>query len=157
MESINKKRVSILASFAILTISLLSFSVRPGTDKIEIFLNNRLIVEQYISSSTSAKFLTLHQNNYNDKISVHYSHCGIIGKARKIVARDPNNKKLKEWTFANASTGNRNMSWPVKEIMDLQNGSDRATVKLYYFAAELPEGRLLATVVRGDNNYTKVQ
>jgi hypothetical protein len=155
MQTNNKLRHIGIAGISMAAIFLLSFIAEPGGDRIEIFLNDRLVVEQFVSQSSTAKSLALGQQNYGDRISVLYSHCGNVGKERKIVARDANNKFLKHWKFANASNGTKTMTWAAREILDLQSGSDRATIKLYYSSAELPEGRLVATVVRAKNYATQ--
>lgn len=132
---------------------LLSFLTAPGGDKYEIYLNNKLVLEQYVSLRTPGKYLTLHQANYNDRIDIMYSHCGTIGKDRTIVLKDGQNKILKKWTFENGSGAN--MSWKVSDIMDLQKGREKAVLKLYYSSRELPEGRLLAAVVQGNVSYVR--
>lgn len=136
----------------ILCTGLSSFLASPGGDKYEIYLNNKLVLEQYVSMRTPVKYLTLHQANYNDRIDVMYSHCGTIGKNRIIVLKD-GNKILKKWVFEEGSGAT--MSWKVSDIMDLQKGREKAALKLYYSSRELPDGRLLATVVQGNVSYVK--
>jgi hypothetical protein len=151
MQMINRKFPA--AALLGICAMLFSFSSLPGADKFEIYLNNKLILEQYVSSTAGPKYLTLHRTNYNDKIDVFYNHCGHSGKNRTILLKDSDNKVIKKWEFADAATGNNNMSWKVKEIMDLQNGKDRSTLRLFYQSKEIPEGRLLATIVTGNSNY----
>lgn len=157
MQTIIKKSAVITILLAICSTALLAFSPAPGGDKFEIFLNNKLVMEQYISQTTSAKFLTLDQRHYNDKIDVYYSHCGKTGTGRTITLTDGQNKVIKKWGFANATGSNKAMSWKVKEIMDLQKGKDRATLRLVYFSRELPAGRLLASVVTGHSQYASLK
>jgi hypothetical protein len=149
----NKKPMAIAIA---LCASLLSFISIPGGDKFEVYLNNKMILEHFVTQRT-AQYLTLHQSNYNDRIDIYYSHCGKIGTSRYIVIKDEQDKVLKQWQFPNATAENRNMTWKVKEIMDLQKGKDRRSFKLYYISREIPGGKLLATVVMANSSYTKVQ
>jgi hypothetical protein len=156
MQTINKKPIATAGVLLAVCATLLSFSSLPGADKFEIYLNNKLVLEHFVTQTTNVQYLTLHQSNYNDKIDIQYSHCGVSGKDRKIIIRDGQNKVLKTWQFDNAKGSENKMSWKVNEIMDLKKGKERASFKLYYSSRELPEGRLLATVVMGTSNYAKL-
>jgi hypothetical protein len=156
MRPMQKKSFLVTAVAALIGFALVSFKA-PGGDKFEIYLNKTLVMEHYIhSSSANMKYLTLHPGNYTNTIEVYYSHCGQTGTKRSIVLKDLKNKTLKKWDFADAGSGSRNMTWKVKEIMDLLKG-DNSTLKLYYTSKELPEGRMLATVVTGKTSYTSLQ
>lgn len=155
MKPISKK--FLVTAIAGISILLMSFSSFPGGDKFEIYINNKLILEQYVAMKTGPKFLTLHASNYNDKIEVFYSHCGKTGTDRKIVIRDANNKIIRKWEFANATNGNNIMSWKVREIMDLQNRKDHQDLRLFYQSNEIPQERLLATIVMANRSYAKAQ
>lgn len=156
MRPIQKKSLLVTAIAVLASFALVSFKA-PGGDKFEIYLNKKLVMEHYVhSSSATMKYLTLHPGNYNNTIEVCYSHCGTVGTSRSIILKDAQNKTLKKWDFADAGSGSKNMSWKVKEIMDFQKG-DNPTLKLYYSSKELPEGRMLATVVTGKASYAKAQ
>jgi hypothetical protein len=156
MQTINKKSSLAAALLLTLCVTLVSFSGRPGgQDKFEIYLNHKLILEQYVSQTMTPKYLTLHQSNYNDQIDIFYNHCGKIGKQRRIVIKDEQDRILKKRDFADASFNDGNMNWKVKDIMDLQKDRNLTKLNLYYSSAEIPAGRLLAIVVQGNNNYAK--
>jgi hypothetical protein len=151
MQTINKSAV--IAILAFISTTLLSF-VPAGGDKCEIYINNRLVVENYISHSSGTKTVTLFPGNYNNKIDIYYSHCGTIGTNRTLTVKDAQNRILKKWDFAEASAGNTAMTLKGKDIMDLQKNN--ATVKLFYSSKELPQGRILATVVAANSNYARL-
>src|SRR5688572_26417235 len=103
MQTINKKILAIPLLLIALSACLVSFSPAPGGDKFEIYLNNKLIVEQYVSQkATAVKYLTLYPGNYNSRIDVYYSHCGHTGTDRKIIIKDENSRTIKTFEFANA-------------------------------------------------------
>lgn len=156
MQTINLKKTRLPLLLAIFSVILFSFAAAPGGDKFEIYLNNKLILEQFVSQHAGAKYLTLHQSNYDDRITVAYSHCGQTGKDRTISIRDENSKVLKQWKFDDAA-GTKTMSWQVSEIIDLQKDKNHTRLQLWYSSRELPQGKLLATVIRGNNNYASLQ
>lgn len=153
MQTINKKAV-VAILFVAFCATLSSFSPAPGGDKFEIYINKKLVVEHYVTHTTAAKTVTLFPGNYNNRIDVYYSHCGQTGKDRRIIVMDAQNKVIKKWEFANASGDNRAMSLTGKDLMDLQKKNQ--TLQLYYASKELPEGRLLASVVSASSNYTRL-
>jgi hypothetical protein len=151
MQTISKKAGAIAILFVAFTVILSSFSPAPGGDKYEIYINNKLILEQFVSHSTSAKVLTLFPGNYNNKVDVRYSHCGVAGKDRSLLVKDGQNKVVKKWEFADGDA----MSMKAKDIMDLKKKSQ--TLQLFYSSKELPQGKLLASVVMASSNYASVQ
>ncbi|MET0393280.1 MAG: hypothetical protein ABW019_09070 [Chitinophagaceae bacterium] len=155
MQTIYRKKTGLPLLLAVFSVTMLSFAAAPGGDKFEIYLNNKLILEQFVTQRAGARYLTLHQTNYDDRISVSYSHCGQAGRDRVISIRDENNKVLKQWKFADAA-GSKTMSWQASGIMDLQKDKSHDRLQLWYTSRELPDGKLLATVVRGNNNYARL-
>jgi hypothetical protein len=153
MLHISKKRVAVKLLAPIGLVVLLSaFSGRMGGDSFTIYLNNRLVLQQYVTREEGTKNLQLDQRDYNDQLIINYNHCGQVGTDRTIVLKDGQNKLLKEWRFADAAGTspvglNAAMTCKVKDIFDLQkaNGNDR--VNLYYSSKQLPNGRLLASLI----------
>ena len=85
----------------VLGLTMFSFAGRAGGDSYKIYLNKKLITEQYVSQPSSGLIsLNLDKANYKDQIVIYYSHCGTTGKGRSIVLKDEQNKILKEWKFA---------------------------------------------------------
>lgn len=154
MQTINKKTAIAVLLIAIST-TLSSFSFNRGGDKMEIYINNKLVVEHFISHTKGSKTVTLYPGNYTNKVDVYYSHCGQTGKSRSLIVKDKENKIIKKWQFPDATGSNAAMSFIAKDIMDLQKNNQ--TVQLFYSSKELPDGKLLATVVMANSNYAKVQ
>lgn len=133
--------------------TLFSFSSYRGGDSFSIFLNDKLVFEQHVSKTEGVKSFELGKANYNDRLSIYYSHCGKPGKGRSIVIKDENNKTLKEWHFGDASSTKSSMTCKVGDILDLQKNK-AGKLQLYYSSKELPNGHLLAAIVVGDKGKT---
>ena len=154
MKTIHKKIMAITALLGI-CFTLYSFSPRWGGDGFEIYLNNKLLLQQFGNQMDHVKTLQLDQSFYNDQLSVRYYHCGRVGKNRDITIKDGQNKILKEWRFNDGAGNSAAMNCPVKDILSLQKGNSNNTLSLYYSSNELPNGRLLVTITKANNNQTK--
>ncbi|HUR12535.1 MAG TPA: hypothetical protein VM012_14265 [Flavitalea sp.] len=151
MRQIHPAKIAVRSGlFLIFSAVLFSFSLSRGGDVFKIFLNDKMVVEQFVSEKTSVKMLTLDQSNLNDRISIYYSHCGQIGKKRAIVIRDAQDQVLKEWRFTDSKGEHQPMVMAVKDILQLQKNHSK--LKVYYSSVELPGGKLLATVVSSGKN-----
>ena len=139
-----------LMAMTVLSVTLFSFSLFPGGDHFEVYLNKKLVFQQNVSQSSSLKTLALDQRNVNDQVDVYYSHCGTIGSKRVITIKDGKNV-VKQWRFAEAS-GNKFMSIGAKEILAYQNKNADRKLNLYYSSHEIPEGRLLASIILDTDN-----
>ena len=126
---------------------LFSFSIPKGGEGFEIYLNNKLVTQQFGSSMDHVKSFTLNPAAANDKLVVKYHHCGQIGKNRKITISNNQDKKLGEWQFSSQEAA---MSIPVNEIVKKAGN----TFRLYYSSTEIPKGRMLATLVL-DGSYAQ--
>ncbi len=136
-------------ALAFVMLSLFTFGARAGGDSYEIYLNNKLILKQYVTQPLNIKSLQLDKANSNDKLVIFYSHCGETGKDRHIAIKDDNGRILKEWKFANSKGSNASMVIPVKELLMIAKQS-KTHVTLFYSAQQLPKGRLLTSVNIGD-------
>lgn len=132
---------------------LFSFSDEVGRESFEVYLNDKVILQEYVSREADVKSIHLDQRAGNDVMKIHYNHCGRIGKGRSITIKDQQNKVLKEWSFSDATEGTASlMTFPVKEIVALQKGNS-GKLKLYYSSKQLlPDGQLLANVVLDKEN-----
>jgi hypothetical protein len=139
-----KRTVVALLAATLLSVTFFSFSSIPGGDHFEVYLNKKLVLTQIVSQPGSLKSLALDQRNANDQVDVFYSHCGKLGNKRVITIKDGNNV-LKQWRFSDA-TG-KFMSVGAKDILAFRNKEGDRKVNLYYSSAEMPEGRLLASIV----------
>ncbi|MGZ8537249.1 MAG: hypothetical protein ACXWV9_03250 [Flavisolibacter sp.] len=127
-----------------LCIFLFSFSGKRGGDSFQIYVDGKLVVEQYVSIAKGVQSLQLGQLSSKEKIEVYYSHCGKIGKSRVISIKSADNKTLKVLKFADTEKKSF-MTCQIKEILALQKNKS-AKLNLYYSSKELPEGRLLAVI-----------
>ena len=130
--------------FNVIALIAFSYSAKAGGDIFQVYLNNSLILKQFVIEPLTLKDLRLQEAKPTDKLVVHYSHCGKVGKARSIAIRDEKGKVYKEWKFDNSGSTDAGMSIPVKEILDLQAKNKAVRLSLHYSSQELPKGRMLA-------------
>lgn len=142
MKSIISKTMALVAVCAF----LFSFAPKPGGEGFEIYLNNKVVLQQYGNEMNTVKSLQLNQSSVNDQLTIKYHHCGRVGKNRIVTIKDGQNKILKEWRFEDVSVPVAGMTCNVKDIFSLKKGTT-GTIKLYYSSSELPKGRLLASVI----------
>ncbi|MGB8195015.1 MAG: hypothetical protein WCF67_23970 [Chitinophagaceae bacterium] len=148
MKLINRtiavKGLLLAGLFAVLS----SFSVNWGGDSYQVFVNNKLVLEQHVAMKGAVKSIQLDAQSTNDQVSVYYSHCGQVGKSRNITIRDDKNKVLKELSFADG-TG-KAMNFKTKDVLGVQKNADK--LNLYYASKEIPEGKLLVSIVISKGN-----
>lgn len=119
-----------------------SFSRPFGGDHYKVFLNNKLVTEQFLTQPVSMKTLSLTTNNSGDHLKVYYSHCGTAGKTRTVSVRNSSGTILKEWKFADSKTIDVQLS-----VKDILNASPKkGNVFLYYASKELPSGKQLLAI-----------
>lgn len=142
MKSIISKTVLLVSITAI----LFSFTQNWGGEGFEIYLNNKVVIQQYGSSINDVKNLRLNQNQSNGQLTIKYHHCGRVGKNRIVAIKNEQNKVVKEWHFADEASAVAAMNCNVKEILGLKKGNEQ-TFRLHYSSTELPKGRLLANII----------
>ena len=153
MRLINIKAGAVrLLSLVVFGTLFSSFSVKMGGDSFEIFINKKLVVQQFVSQTSSVKSFQLDASNASSQIDIYYSHCGQTGKSRNITIKDGENHLLKEWKFPDAAASNTSMSCKVKELLNLGKTNGVSKLNLYYSSKELPKGRLLAAVLLNSDN-----
>jgi hypothetical protein len=129
-----------------------SFSSKMGGDSFEIFINKKLVVQQFVSHTSGVKSFQLDASNANYQVDVYYSHCGKSGTSRNIIIKDGENHLLKEWHFSDASGSNTPMSCKVKDLLNIGKTNGTSKLNIYYSSKELPKGRLLAAVLLNTDN-----
>ncbi|MBC7827650.1 MAG: hypothetical protein H7122_07890 [Chitinophagaceae bacterium] len=145
MQTRKQTRLAVgLLAMAILSVTLFSFSLRPGGDHFEVYINKKLVFQQIVSQPSSLKNFSLDESNKSDRVEVFYSHCGKIGSKRTITIKDGKNT-VKQWRFSDVGS-HKFMSIGAKDILAFQNKNADRTINLYYSSEELPEGRLLASI-----------
>jgi len=130
------------AVLAVVCLGIFSLQAKAGGDYFKVYLNNKLILEQYVHLPFDLKQLQLDKSNINDKLVFHYSHCGQIGNGRKIAVKDAKGNVMKEWKFEDVSGKHSGMIIPVKELLQLKQDD----LQFVYSAKELPKGQLMASV-----------
>lgn len=133
--------------FAVLGLS--TVTAKAGLDSYEIYLNNKLILKQYVNQPLSLKNLPLSKAGADDKLTIYYSQCnaeGKSGKGRRIAVKDKKGNIVKEWKFADAKTGDTGMVIPVKELLALEKNGGGSQLDLYYIAEGRPDGQMLASL-----------
>lgn len=158
-HSFIKTKIIPVIALLVMSAVLSSFSVKKGGEGFEIFLNNKLVLQQFGNQMNTVKSIQLDQRFSDDQLVVKYHHCGHVGKNRSIAIKDERNRILKEWKFANVSAAGLTvsdaaMSFRVKDILSLQKNNP-GKLNLYYSSAELPKGRLLATIVTAESAKAK--
>jgi hypothetical protein len=125
---------------------LFSFAPLPGAHNYQVYLDGKLVLEQYADSRKEAPSLPLDPQAQAKELSIRYSECGRTVNARIISVRDDRGKLLKEWKFDGASKGFENpMTINVKDVIALKQ-KDSNTLKLYYASREFPEGQQIASL-----------
>jgi len=146
MKSIISKAVTLVT----LAAALVSFSPHFGGEGFEISLNGKVVLRQFGKDIDKIQTLQLDQSSPNDKLGIRYYHCGRLGKSRTVTIKDGQDNVIKVWRFNDAATVTGDMSCSVGDILRLKKGSNNI-FKLYYTSNELPQGRMLASVVFENN------
>lgn len=136
---------------AVLFATASSFTGTWGGDTYRVYVNNKLVLEQFVYDQKSVPAISLDQRSPNDEVRVYYSHCGKVGHARNLVIKDKSDKVLKQWKFADVAANDAPMSCKASDIVNLQKGG---RLGLYYSAKELPDGKMLAGIIVGKDNVT---
>lgn len=136
-----------------LSTALLSFISRVNTatapfggEGFEIYINNKLVLQQYGKEMNTVKTISLQEARAGDQLAIRYYHCGKAAKNRVVTIRDDQQKLLKQWKFEDSKNETSRMSCSVKEIMALPKLNPDRSLLLYYSSSELPAGRHLATI-----------
>jgi hypothetical protein len=148
--------VNALVGVALCTI-LFSFSSIIGAHNVQVFLDDKVVIDHYVDSRSIAPTLTLDPAEKHDQLIVKYNECGRTVTGRTITIKDEKNQVLKDWHFEGAATGLKDpMMCSVKDIIALkQKGSN--TLKLYYSSKEFPEGQQVAKLVIGGEETTALK
>ena len=123
-----------------------------GGDHYRIFVNDRLVLEQFVTMPVEKKSLSLAAFSESDKMVIHYSHCGKVGKERVISVKDREGKILKQWKFPDSRQSG--MQLVIKDVM--QAARKNSSAGLYYSSKELFPGLLLTNVNAGSSKTAKL-
>ncbi len=129
--------------------ALVSFSSNFGGEGFEIYLNGKVLLQQFGKDMNTVKNLQIGKLQPQDKLTIRYYHCGRIGKNRMVTIKDGNDRVMKVWRYNDAVSAAGQMLCSSQDIINLQK-TGNAIFKLYYSSSEVPEGRLLANIVTTD-------
>ena len=124
---------------------LCSFSGGLGGDSFKVYLGDKLLTEQYLTSKFNAPTITIQEATKNDMVKVHFNECGQIGIKRTLSLRD-GSKLLKSWSFDDASANNPGAWMTIKadEIKAFQKNA--ALLKLVYASKHIDKGVSLVSI-----------
>jgi hypothetical protein len=129
----------------IFCVGLFSFSSTRGGDSFEIWLNGKMMLQQFVHVSSAVQTLHLSAASENDKLQIYYRHCGQVGTNRYITIKDENDRPLKVWQFANSDGNNSGMSIKLKDVSRLKKSKD-SKLNIFYSSSQLPNGKMLASL-----------
>lgn len=155
MKKINYQPRLVFGSLIMLSIVLFSFKAAEaifGGEGFEVYLNNKLILQQYGKEINTVKTVQLDQSASSGELAIRYYHCGQPGKARVVTIKDDQNVVLKQWKFGDAKDASAKVCCNVKDILALPKLKTGKKVNLYYSSEQLPNGRLLAVLTAVNKN-----
>lgn len=125
-----------------------SFVAPTGGEGFEIYLDNKLVLQQFNQEMKLKKNIQLTANHRNSELKVKYYHCGMAGKSRTLELKNADQKIVKRWQFDNSEGKNFAITVAVKDILSSQEKAGDGNIYLYYSSKEAPQGRLLAGIVQ---------
>lgn len=163
MKKFNYQPTILFVLLIALSGMLFSFSVRTaeklfpcksdfGGEGFEVYLNNKLVIQQFGEKINDVKSLQLDQSANNGQLAIRYFHCGQPGKSRVVTIKDEKNVVLKEWKFGDTKDAAAKLCCNVKDILALPKIKAGNKVNLYYTSSQLPNGRLLAVLTTANKN-----
>lgn len=160
MKKINYQPTVLFASLIALSIVLFSFSLRTaealvynfGGEGFEVYINNKLVVQQFGEKMNIVKTIQLDQSAGNGELAIRYFHCGRPGKSRTVTIKDEKNVVLKQWKFGDTKDASAKLCCNVKDILALPKIKAGQKVNLFYSSSELPNGRMLASLMSANKN-----
>jgi len=157
MKKINYHPKAVFASLILLCTVLFSFTIKTaetffGGEGFEVYLNNKLVLQQYGKDLNTVKTIKFDQSASNGELAIKYYHCGQPGKSRVISIKDEQNVVLKQWKFGDTKDAAAKLCCSMKDIFALPKLKEGKTVNLFYSSSELPEGRVLAILSTVNKN-----
>lgn len=108
---------------------LSAFTSMTGANSFEAYLDNELILKEYVWGERKISTITLDKNS-TATLSIHFNECGNTGTNRSLSLRDGKNKVLKVWRFQDVAASLKDpMPITVKELATV--GLDK-NAGLYY-------------------------
>ncbi len=137
---------------ALIAIFLTGFISPLGGEGYQIYIDNKLVLEQFGNDRKQVKNLQLEPSQAKSELRVKFYHCGMAGNSRILELRTPGKQVLRQWQFANEEGKNFAITVAVKDILDLQKKAGAGTMHLFYASKEAPEGRFLAGLISSEKS-----
>ncbi len=131
---------------ALLVAFLAAFSPKPGGEGFEIFLNSKVLLQQFGKDINNVKKIEMGQVSAGDKLVVQYYHCGQAGKNRIISLRTENGKLVKQYKYPDGKTSVTGMSIDAAELASALSKLGNTPVLISYTAYGLSNEKQLATL-----------
>jgi hypothetical protein len=148
------RKLHVMITLAAVCAMLSAFAPMPGAHNFQVYLDDKLVADQYASSKTIAPKIVVDPAENHKQLIVKYNECGRTVTAREITFKETEDKVLKEVKFDGTAKGLDNpMSCGLKDIVALKPKNGNA-VKVYYASADFPEGQHVVTLVIGPGTST---
>ncbi|ASZ09689.1 hypothetical protein KTO58_27545 [Chitinophaga pendula] len=136
-------------------ITLMSFSARAGLDSYEIYINKKMILQQYVNQPLQFDQLQLHNASPQDQLIIHYRHCHEprTGTNRSITVRDEKGAVLKQWKFKDGASG---MTIPIGELQQLEKSYAGNDLHIFYTADQMLRPYMLVALHLVDKHRTSL-
>jgi len=126
------------------SIILFAFTLDFGGEVYEVYLNDKLMIQQAVHGKYDVPKLLLEKNG-SARISINYVNCGQIDTERKVSIRSDKNEILKEFAFKNVSgSENKRMDFMVKDLLTISDHG-KLNLLLVYSSKQI-EKRSIASV-----------
>lgn len=136
---------------AILLYSTALFSAYPGGDTLEIYVNGKQLLQQFIHMDKSVKTVSFPQPAASDKVEIYYSHCGTPGTNRVLTLKDDKNNLVKEFKFPDTKAKRASMTFTWKDL----KRSASSKLNVFYQSKEIPTARLIAVLSPSNQNLAR--
>lgn len=137
-----------------------AFTAKAGLDYYSIYIGKKLAFTRSVNQPLSLENLPISQADLDEQLVIQYYQCNTpdkTGKNRSISLKDKNGKVIKEWKFADASSGNTAMSIPLKELEQAAKSSKDQSLSLYYAATGKSKEEQIAFVSGGSKAIGNLQ
>lgn len=133
--------------------TLMSFSVRAGLDSYEIYINNKMILKQYVNQPLQFDQLQLQNASPQDQLIIHYRHCHepAVGTNRIITIRNEKGDVVKQWKFKDGTKG---MTISIGELQQLEKSYAKNDLHIFYTADQMPRPYMLVALHLGSKQRT---
>lgn len=126
---------------------LFSFAPLPGAHSVQVYLDDKLVLDQYVNFKSDAPKLKLDPAEKYSQLIVKYNECGRTVTGRSLTLKDDHDNVLKNWRYEGASRGySESMSCLMKDIIALKPKGTN-TMKLFYSSNDFSEGHQVAYLV----------